>query len=109
MNTLRLILLSLIICSVSSFGGEIYGTIKEGERPVGRGVRLEIKTAARAYPAVTDDFGNYRVVVGETGKCAITVQFREQSILGEIQSYFTSVRFDWVLEKRGETYLLKRQ
>ena len=109
MKTIRLSLLALVICVAPSFGGEIYGTITEGERPVGKGVALEIRSGAQVYPAVTDDFGNYRAVVVETGKCAITVQFRGQSISGEIQSYWGAARFDWALEKRGGKYSLKRQ
>ena len=109
MTTVRLISFALTLSVASSFGGEIYGTIKEGEKPVGKGVTLEIKNDAKAYPAVTDDFGNYRVIVAETGKCAITVQFNGQSISGEVQSYWKPARFDWVLEKSGEKYSLKRQ
>ncbi|SRR6266481_2386590 len=109
MNTIRLALLALIICAASTFGGEIYGTIKEGERPVGKGVSLEIRRGPQVYSAVTDDFGNYRIIVPETGKYAITVQFKGKSISGDIQSYPTPVRFDWVLERTGETYSLKRQ
>jgi hypothetical protein len=83
---------------------------KKAGGPVEKGVRLEIKTeAANPYKAYTDDFGNYRVIVPETGKWTITVWFREQPIKGDIQSYWTPVRFDWVLEKTGETYSLKRQ
>ena len=109
MNTVRLTLVVLIVCAASSLGGEIYGTIKEGEKPVGKGVALEVKTAVQTYPALTDEFGNYRVVVAETGKCAITVQFDGQSVSGEVQSYWKSVRFDWVLEKTEGKYSLKRQ
>jgi hypothetical protein len=109
MNAIRLTLVALILCAASSFGGEIYGTIKEGEKPVGKSVPLEIKTYVQTYPAVTDEFGNYRVVVAETGKCAITVQFDGQSVSGKLQSYWKSVRFDWVLEKTDGRYSLKRQ
>jgi len=109
MTTVRLIPLALILCAASSFGGEIYGTIKEGEKPIGKGVTLEIKNGAQVYSAVTDDFGNYRVIVAETGKCEITVQFKGQSVPGEVQSYWKPARFDWVLEKNDEKYSLKRQ
>jgi hypothetical protein len=108
MKTIGLALLALIICVAPSFGGEIYGTIKEGERPV-RGVALEIRRGDQVYSTVTDDFGNYRVIVKETGKCAITVRFKGQSIAGETQSYWKAARFDWALEKSGEKYSLKRQ
>jgi hypothetical protein len=109
MKTIRLVLLALIICVAPSFGGEIYGTIKEGERPVRGGVALKIRSAAQVYSTVTDDFGNYRVIVEETGKCAITVQFKGQSIAGETRSYWSAARFDWVLEESGGKYSLKRQ
>jgi hypothetical protein len=110
MNTIRLILAALIVCAGSSFGGQIYGTIKEGGKPIEKGVKIEITTEAKAvYPTSTDEFGNYRVIVPEPGKCKITVYFGNQTIQGDIQSYWSAVRFDWVLEKTGEGYLLKRQ
>jgi len=110
MRTIPLALLALTVSAISSFGGEIYGTIKEGERPVGKGVAIEIKTNAdHPYPAVTDEFGNYRVIVPEVGRFPITVRFNEQSVTGYVQSYWSPVRFDWVLERIGERYSLKRQ
>jgi hypothetical protein len=109
MNTIRLALLALLVCAAPSFGGEIYGTIKENGRPVGQGVTLEIQTSAQVYHAATDGFGNYRVIVPEVGKSKITVHFANNAISGEIQSYPTPVRFDWVLERSGNTYSLRRQ
>lgn len=109
MNTVRFILLALTLIAASSFAGEIYGTIKEGDKPVGKGTKVEVKSSANSYSAVTDDFGNYRVVVAETGKCELTIRFKDQSIYGEIQSYWNPSRFDWGLEKSGEKYSLKRQ
>jgi hypothetical protein len=103
---------AFIAFATSSFGGEIYGTItieEDGGRSVAKGVKLEIKRGDSVYPTATDEFGNYRVIVVETGKCAITVEFKGQSMPGEIQSYWSSVRFDWVLEKTGEKYSLKRE
>ena len=109
MNMVRFILLALTLFAASSYAGEIYGTINEGDKPVGKDTKLEIKSSAKTYPAVTDEFGNYRVIVAETGKCEITVHFKDQPIFGEIQSYWNPSRFDWVLEKSGEKYSLKRQ
>jgi hypothetical protein len=109
MNMTRFILLALTLFAASSYAGEIYGTIKEGDKPVGKDTKLEIKSAAKTYPAVTDEFGNYRVIVAETGKCEITIHFKDQPISGEIQSYWNPSRFDWALEKSGEKYSLKRQ
>ena len=110
MNTIRFMLLALTLSAVSSMGGQIYGTIREGGKPIEKGVKIEITSEGRTvYPASTDEFGNYRVIVPETGKCTITVWFRGQSIQGNVQSYWGPVRFDWALEKIGEGYVLKRQ
>jgi hypothetical protein len=90
-------------------GGQIYGTIKEGGKPI-QGVKIEIKMEGHAvHTTSTDEFGNYRVTVPETGKCKITVSFRDKRIEGDIQSYWSAVRFDWALEKTGEGYSLVRQ
>jgi hypothetical protein len=103
-------LLALALSAVSSMGGQIYGTIREGGKPIEKGVKVEIKIVdGPAYSAATDEFGNYRVVVPETGKCTITVWFSGKPIQNDIQSYWSPVRFDWSLEKSGEGYLLKRQ
>jgi hypothetical protein len=109
MKSFRFILLLLTLCGTSTLGGEIYGTIKEGDKPVGKGVAIEIKNGEKTYPATTDDFGNYRVIVAEAGKCSITVQFNGQPVSAELQSYWNSARFDWALEKVGDKYSLKRQ
>lgn len=110
MDTIRFMLLALALSAVSSMAGQIYGTIRESGKPIEKGVKIEITTEGRAkYSASTDEFGNYRVNVPETGKCTITVWFTGKPIQNDIQSYWSPVRFDWALEKSGEEYLLKRQ
>jgi len=104
----RVFLVSLSLAA-SARAGEIYGSIKEGSQPVKK-APLEIKAPNnKAYPGSTDDLGNYRIIVAETGKCTITVQFNGQSAQGEVQSYPTPVRFNWLLEKSANGYSLKRQ
>jgi hypothetical protein len=109
MKMVRLISLALTLGAASSFAGEIYGTIKEGQKPVGKGMVLQIRSGAMGYTAFTDDFGNYRVIIEETGKCEIMIQFKGQLIYGEIQSYWSAARFDWVIENEGGHYTLRRQ
>ena len=109
MKTFRFVLLALTLFVASSFAGEIYGTIKQGKDLVPKSTTIEIKSSAKTYSAVTDEFGNYRVAVAETGKCEFTVHFKDQSVSAEMQSYWNPSRFDWVLEKSGDKYSLKRQ
>ena len=42
MITWRVTLFSLVACAASSFGGEIYGTITENGKPVGKGMSITI-------------------------------------------------------------------
>jgi len=109
MKSIPLVLLALLSLAASAWAGEIYGTIKEGGRPV-KQAKVTIKPPKSAeIEGKTDDFGNYRIVVAETGKCIITVQFNGQSAQGEVQSYTTPVRFNFLLEKTATGSSLKRQ
>jgi hypothetical protein len=108
MMSVRFILPALMLLATSTFGGEIYGTIKEGDQPA-KAASLEVKIGDKTYSAVTDEFGNYRVVIAETGKCQLTIHLKEQSVVGEVQSYWNPSRFDWAVEKSGDKYSLKRQ
>ena len=75
MNAIPLVLLMLLSFAASAWAGQIYGTIKEGGQPVKK-APVEIKAPNnKAYPGSTDDFGSYRIILAETGKCTITVKF----------------------------------
>lgn len=108
MTPVRLILFALTVCAASSFGGEIYGTIKEGGKPVA-GVEVTIELGEKSYAKPTDEYGGYRILVPETGKCTATIEFKGKPISCEIQSYSTRVRFDLVIENTNGGYVLKRQ
>ena len=111
MKTIRLTLLALIGCAVSSFGGEIFGTISQGSKAAGAGLDVEIKSATKAYPKVkTDALGRYHVYVAELGPCTLTVYFdNHQTDPFDIESYSTSVRFDLAVENKNGTYILRRR
>lgn len=109
MTTVRLILLALILCAASSFGGEIYGTIKENGTPIGKDVVVTVELAGKSYPKSTDEFGSYRIFVTEPGKCTVKVAFKGQTISSEIESYSTPVRFDLAIENKDGKYSLRRQ
>lgn len=109
MKAIPLGLVVLLSLATSGWAGEIYGTIKEGGRPV-KSAPVEIKTPNnKPYSGSTDEFGNYRIIVAETGKCTITVQFNGAPAKAEVESYPTPVRFNWLVQKSGNDYSLKRQ
>jgi hypothetical protein len=109
MKTVRLTCLALALFAAPSFGGEIYGTIKEEGKPVGKDVAVTVEIAGKSYSKPTDEFGSYRLFVAESGKCTAKVAFKGQTISGEIESYSTPIRFDLVIENKGGHYTLRRQ
>ena len=109
MKAVRLISLALTLVAASSLGGEIYGTIKENGKPIGKDIAVTIEIAGKSYSKPTDEFGSYRIFVAESGKGTAKLAFKEQTISGEIESYSTPVRFDLVIENKDGHYILRRQ
>ena len=109
MQTVRLTALALTLVAASSFGGEIYGTIKEDGKPVGKDIAVTVEIGGQSYSKPTDEFGSYRIFVAESGKCIAKVAFKGQIISGEIESYSTPIRFDLAIENKGGHYALRRQ
>jgi hypothetical protein len=109
MNTLLLTCFALALLAASSFAGEIYGTITQDGKPVGKDVAVTIEIGGQSYSKVTDEFGSYRIFVAESGKGTVKIAFKKQNISGEIESYSTPVRFDLAIENKDGHYALRRQ
>lgn len=103
--------LLLLMMLVPSFAvaGEIYGNIKKGKKPLGRGVPVEIKIKDKIYSSKTDKYGSYSLYVKETGKCILTVKGTKSSPSIQINSYKSSVRYDMVLYYKDGKWHLKRK
>jgi hypothetical protein len=101
MNTLPLTCFALALLAASSFAGEIYGTITQNGKPVGKDVAVTILIGGQSYSKPTDEFGSYRIFATESGKGTVKIAFTGQTISGDIESYSTPVRFDLAIENRG--------
>ena len=111
MITWRVTLFSLVACAASSFGGEIYGTITENGKPVGKGMSITI-TPGVDSPSQTDEFGGYRVFVPQVGACTLNLtpnRDPKMTVSCPIQSYSKPTRFDLVLETTNGTSTLRRK
>lgn len=109
MKTLRLTCFALALFAVPSFGGEIYGTITQNGKSVGKDIAVTIEIGGQSYSKPTDEFGSYRIFAAQSGKGSVKIAFKGQIISGEIESYSTPVRFDLAIENRGGHYVLRRQ
>lgn len=101
----------VLVLSVASsaFGGNIYGSISEGDKAVAQGVKIEVTCGANKYSAETDAAGSYKLFVKDQGKCALKVSYQGQAPSFDINSYEGSVQYDLILEKQGTQYTLKRK
>ncbi len=93
-----------LLCIAFSFpvalAGEIYGTIREGGKPVKAGTKVEAKCAKGSYSSETDKLGSYRLFLKEEGKCTLSVWSGEVAAQMTIHSFEDSARYNLVLEKR---------
>ena len=108
MKTFTVLFLFLILSPSFVFAGEIFGSITEGGRPVGQGIKVEITYAGKAYSTETDKYGSYRAYMPGMGKSLLKVHYKQQSPSIEISSYERPVRYDLVLEKQNGRYSLRR-
>jgi hypothetical protein len=105
---LILAILCILIASVAH-GGEIFGSIKENNKPVAKGIKIEIIAPKKAYTAETDSFGSYRVFVPEKGKCTFKLNYNKQTPTFDIFSYDKSTRYDFIIETVKDKYILRRK
>jgi hypothetical protein len=68
MKTLRLTCFALVLFAAPSFAGEIYGTITQNGKPVGKDVAVTIEIGGQSYSKATDEFGSYRISLRKAAK-----------------------------------------
>jgi len=95
-----LAVLCLAISCTTALAGEIYGTIKEGGKPIKAGTKVEVHCAKGSYGAETDKLGSYRLFVPEKGKCTLSVKSGDGSPQMTVTSFEDSARYNLVLEKK---------
>ena len=113
--------LTFVWC-VNAHAGKIFGDIKLGGKPIAEGVKITITApepagdtgkadvkAVVADSTKTDKFGAYTLKVKGEGKCTLTVHWDKQTPSLEVHSYNNSTRYDLILEKAADKYILKRK
>ncbi len=109
MRTITIALVLFLFCSTFAFAGEIYGSITDGEKSVGPGVKVDVLFEGKTQSAETDKNGSYRIYVQGQGKCTLTVHYKQQAPSLEVSSYEGSVRYDLILEMKDGRYSLRRK
>ena len=120
-----LILLSCCLPS-RALAGRVFGDIKLGGKPLPAGTvvmiaqapaeasKAESKPGSKsASPAAdttkTDEFGAYKLMMKETGKCVLSIVYEKQAASIEVFSYKEATRYDLILEKKEDKLVLRRK
>jgi hypothetical protein len=116
------ILLALLACALpfDAWAGRVFGDIKLDGKPLPAGVPVKIarlvtaegKTTATAVPAdstATDEFGSYKLMVKDAGKCVLAIAYEKQTATLEVFSNKEATRYDLVLEKKDGKLTLRRK
>ena len=90
--------------------GEVLGKITTAGASVGEGTEVAAKCGGKSYPAVkTDKSGSYHLVIAETGKCTLTVNYKGQSATLDVASYDDAAQADLVLESKDGKLTARRK
>jgi hypothetical protein len=111
MKTIGTLVFLMLIVVPPAFSAQIYGSLKEGDRSVGAGVKVIIECAGGTDSKETDGYGSYNLYVRPTGKCTFRVYYQGKwSVPFTIYSYDDPVRYDFELIRQGDgQYALKRK
>ena len=101
--------LTFLFCR-SVFAGQIYGTLRESDRPVGSDVKVEVVCGNSTYSAVTDANGLYRLFAKETGRCMIRAYYQNQTPQTDVDSYPNPAHYDFdLIRQKDGQYQLRRR
>ena len=87
--------------------GEVFGDVRVGEDYV-KEAAVELKCGDEVVKGKTDASGSYRLTAKGSGKCSISVTHDGQTPSVEVVVFEKASRYRLVLEKKGETWTLKR-
>ncbi len=104
-----LIFLGTFASFLPLFGGQIFGTLTEGGKPVSKGVEVAVDCTGEQAKGTTDNFGGYRVNVQKTGKCTFTLTYKGQKPAATIASLKGPVSADFDLQMQDGKYKLVRR
>lgn len=96
-----------ILLAISASFGEVFGDLRVGEEYV-KEAALELKCGDEVVKGKTDAAGSYRLTAKASGKCTITVTHEGQSPSVDVVLFDKAARYRLVLEKKGETWTLRR-
>jgi len=100
MRKVFLAILCLAISCTTALAGEIYGTVKEGGKPVKAGTKVEVKCAKEATARKRTNSDPIACSRPEQGKCTLSVKSGDGAPQMTVTLFEDSARYNLVLEKK---------
>ena len=97
----------LAALAVSAPAGEVFGDVRVGDDYV-KEAAVELKCGTEVVKGKTDASGSYRLAAKGSGKCTISVTHEGQTASVEVVVFEQPSRYRLMLEKKGETWTLRR-
>ena len=95
-----------VLALTASFG-EVFGDLRIGDDYV-KEAALELKCGDEVVKGKTDANGSYRITAKANGKCSISVVHDGQTASVDVVLFDKAARYRLVLEKKGDTWTLRR-
>jgi len=110
MRTILFFRVMLVMLAAPAFAAQLYGTLREGDRPVPQGVQVTVSCPGNpSHTGTTDASGVYRIYVPEKGRCTLQVQYNGQSASAEVYSFDDATKYDFDLIQQKGFYTLRRR
>jgi hypothetical protein len=110
MRTMFSSFVMLLLFAAPAFAAQVYGTLRDGDRPVQQGVQVVVTCPGNhTYSGATDAGGVYRINIPEKGKCTLQVQYNGQAPTTDIYSFDEATKYDFDLVQQGGGYALRRR
>jgi len=110
MKSLAVVLLIVLLPGFAT-AAQIVGSLKEGDRPIGQGVPVQIQYGNTPVgKGTTDNYGSYNLFVKQKGNCTFSVYYGGAWVSTTVYSYDTAVRYDFDLVRQSDgRYVLRRR
>ncbi len=108
---MKLLICTALVFSLASMamGGEIFGTIVDGNKAVPEGTKVEVTVAGKTFTGIIDKTGTYHIFAAEKGKGLLTAFYKDQKPTADVFSFEKATRYDYVVETAGGKMTLKRK
>jgi hypothetical protein len=105
---LQLLLMGFTVVPVI-LAGSVYGTIREGNRPLA-GVPVSLTCGKEAPVSGTADTeGVYRLFTRATGACQLVVDLPGRRMSASVYSYDRPTAYDFDVVREGEGWVLRKR